>query len=92
MRKLKHNLEHTLIALDQLVYCVIGTILSLFNPKIEVWADMTVSAQAHRLSNKGYWYGKLLEKTINIIFFNKNHCKEAYESEKNNSHLPDDMS
>lgn len=87
-----HNLKQTLIALDQLVYCVCGSILSVFNPKIEVWADMTVSAQAYRLSEKGYWYGKLLEKTINTIFLNKNHCKEAYDSELNNKHLPDDLS
>lgn len=86
-----NNLKQTLIALDQLGYCIIGSVLSIFNPKIEVWADMTISAQAYRLSSKGYWYGKLLEKTINTVFLDKNHCKEAHESEVNNRHLPKDV-
>lgn len=86
-----HNLKQTLIAVDQLAYCVIGSVLSVFNPKIEVWADMTISAQAYRLSEKGYWYGKLLKGAINAIFFDRNHCKEAYESELAREHLPNDL-
>lgn len=86
-----HNLKQTLIALDQLVYCVIGGLISIVNPKVQVWADMTVSAQAYRLSEKGYWYGKFLEGVINTVFFNKDHCKGAYEAELTNKHLPDDL-
>lgn len=88
---MKHNLTQLLIAFDQLVYCFIGSILGIFNKNIKVYADMTVSAQAHRLALKGYWYGKFLEKFINCVFFNKKHCEEAYNSEKENKHLPSDM-
>lgn len=89
---IKHNFLQILIALDQLLYCIIGFVLGVFNRKIEVYADMTISAQAYRLASKGYTYGKCLQAFINLIFWNKNHCKEAYESELNRSHLPDDIS
>lgn len=86
----RHNILQVLIALDQLIYCIIGTFLGIFNNKIQVYADMTVSAQAYRLSSKGYWYGKALEKVINCIFRDASHCKSAYESELNREHLPKD--
>lgn len=88
-----HNLMQILIAIDQLVYCIIGTFLSIFNHKISVYADMTISAQAHRLAIKDYWYGHYLEAGINFLFrpWEFEHCKKAYESELSNSHLPPDM-
>lgn len=50
------------------------------------WADETLSSRAHRLSEKG---NKTPKKFINLIFFlQKDHCKEAYESERFRYHLP----
>lgn len=88
-----HNLKQTLIAFDQLVYCVFGTLLSIFNRKIKVYADLTISAQSYRLEQKDLWYGKFLRATIDLMFrpFGKQHCYLAYLSEKNSSHLPDDL-
>lgn len=88
---MKHNITQLLISLDQFMYCFIGTILSLFNNNIQVYADMTISAQAYRLSQRGYWYGRALQKVINCLFFDSEHCKKSYESEINNKHLPDDV-
>lgn len=88
-----HNLKNCLIALDQFLYCIAGTLLSVFNWKIRVYADMTLSAQVHRLALKNYWYGIYLEYLINFLFrpFEFEHCRKAYESELANKHLPDDM-
>lgn len=85
---MKHNLKQLMISFDQFMYCFIGTILGIFNKKIQVYADMTISAQAYRLAEKGYWYGKVLQCFINLVFFNKNHCKESYEAEIKREHIP----
>jgi hypothetical protein len=54
-----------LIALDQLIN-------TIFNG----WADETISARSYRTNNK------LAMKLINTLFFwQKEHCKGAYESE-----------
>lgn len=88
-----HNLKQTLIAFDQLVYCLVGTILSIFNHKIEVYADLTISAQSYRLADKGKWYGKAMRFSIDLLFriFERDHCYKAYLSEKQGTHLPNDV-
>lgn len=88
-----HNLKQVLIAVDQLIYCIIGSILSIFNHKIKVYADLTISAKAYIMDSKGKWYGKLLRVTIDLLFriFEKDHCYKSYLSEKNGSHLPKDV-
>lgn len=88
-----HNLKQTLIAFDQLVYCLLGSLLSIFNHKITVYADLTISAQAYRLADKGKWYGKAMRFTIDLLFrvFEKDHCYNAYLSEKKGGHLPEDV-
>jgi hypothetical protein len=49
------------------------------------FADETLSARAWRLREQS----SLPYKVINGLFFwQENHCKEAYESEVNNKHLP----
>lgn len=88
-----HNLKQVMIAIDQLLYCIIGSLLSIFNHKIKVYADLTISAQAYRLAEKGKWYGKLMRATIDLLFriFEEDHCKKSYESELKGSHLPEDI-
>lgn len=90
---MKDNFKQWLISLDQFLFCSVAFFLSLFNHNINVYADLTLSAQAYRLSQRGYWYGRLLEKLINLLFafFEADHCKKAYESELKNNHLPEDM-
>jgi len=49
------------------------------------YADETLSARAWRLREQSPFPYKF----INALFFwQENHCKEAYESEMNNKHLP----
>lgn len=86
-----HNFKQVLIAFDQLVYCIFGTFFGIFNSNVKVYADMTVSAQAYSLAQRGYWYGRVLEKVINCIFWDKDHCKNSYQAELENKHLPEDM-
>lgn len=90
---MKHNCKQVLIALDQLVYCFVGCCLSLFNSKITVYADMTISAQAYRLEKKGLWYGRLMCCAIDLLFrpIEHEHCRLSYESELNRAHSPADM-
>lgn len=87
-----HNLKQTLIALDQFLFCLTGLILSLFNSKISVYADFTISAQAYRLELRNTWYGRLMRKSIDLLFspFEKEHCKKSYEAEMSHGHLPQD--
>lgn len=92
--KIWKNLLQVLIAFDQLIYCLIATILSIFNPSINAYADLTISAQAYR--KRDTWYGKILKFLIDTLFYCislgsiKNHCEDAYKSELNNKHLPQD--
>lgn len=49
------------------------------------YADETLSARSYRA--RDYWYGRFMMHFINALFFNRNHCKEAYEREHD---LPDE--
>ena len=68
-----------LIALDQLVNTFFGGM-----------ADETMSSRAHRLKiERGR---KVPSMLINSVFFwQKDHCKAAYESELERAHLPETM-
>ena len=68
-----------LIALDQLVNTFFGGM-----------ADETMSSRAHRLKiERGRKWASLI---INRMFFwQKDHCKAAYESELERAHLPETM-
>lgn len=68
-----------LVAVDQLINTFFGGM-----------ADETLSSRAHRLKiERGR---KLASAVINVIFFwQKDHCKEAYESELKRAHLPETM-
>lgn len=57
----------------------------LANALFKGWADETISSRAHRELPTA-------EKVINAIFFwQKEHCKGAYESEKARKHLPPEL-
>lgn len=68
-----------LIAIDQLVNTFFGGM-----------ADETMSSRAHRLKiERGR---KVPSMLINWVFFwQKDHCKAAYESELERAHLPETM-
>ena len=68
-----------LVALDQLMNTFFGG-----------YADETISSRSHRayVSGKRKW----TRNVVNALFFwQKDHCKEAYESEIERSQLPVEM-
>ena len=72
-RKLKRYGYHVVIAIDQ-----------LFNALTGGAADETLSSRAYRgamLAKQPKKRWRVLYRVINGIFFDRNHCKTAYESE-----------
>lgn len=69
-----------LIALDQLVNALLGG-----------WADETLSSHAHRGHRNGKWYG-FMRHIINLMFFwQVDHCKDAFHSERIGRQLPPEL-
>ena len=95
LQVIKHNFWQTIISIDQFVHCFGFLIISIFcffknilKPK--VWADETLSSHCWRwhINQIRDWPYKL----IDIIFFwEKDHCKNSYESERNRRHLPPEL-
>ena len=68
------------IAIDQLVNAVCGG-----------WADETISSVSWRKRGEGKQW-ELLRCIIDALFFwQKDHCRCAYESEKERRHLPPEL-
>ena len=68
------------IAIDQLVNAICGG-----------WADETISSVAWRKRGEGKQW-ELLRCVIDALFFwQKDHCRCAYESEKERRHLPPEL-
>jgi hypothetical protein len=85
MKTLLHNLKQLLIALDQLANVLIGLVCGY-----QSWSDETLSAKAYRLElERGRtWARKIIDT---LFFWDKNHCKESYESEVLKRQLPPSM-
>ena len=85
MKTFLHNVKQLLICVDQLANVLIGL---CGNRK--AWADETMSAHAHRLEleHGRSWARKLIDA---LFWFDKNHCKESYESEVLKRQLPPSM-
>ena len=68
-----------LIAIDQ-----------LFNTLLGGYADETLSSRAYRLElERGRSWGRKFVDTL--LWFDKDHCKESYESEIERRQLPPSM-
>ncbi|MBN6079903.1 DNA helicase UvrD [Aggregatibacter actinomycetemcomitans] len=81
--KLKKWGYHVVVAIDQ-----------LFNALIGGAADETLSSRTYRgamLAQKPRKRWRVLYRLINGIFFDRNHCKTAYESEINRRQYPADF-
>lgn len=71
--------KNLFIAVDQLIFAFFGGS-----------CDETLSSYAYRREQAGK--GKALRVLIDCLFFFENeHCRQAYESEKERRHLPDDF-
>lgn len=74
---------HLLIAIDQ-----------LFNAIFAGAADETISSRCYRgaiLAPKPKLKWRIAYKFVNAIFFDRNHCETAYESEVNRKQFPADF-
>jgi len=76
------------IAVDQLVN---AAVMPLFTWSLG-YADETLSARAWRVKQRNKVWGKLFVPVIDLLFFwqGPNHCKNAYEKERNKAGLPAD--
>ena len=72
--------EQIPIAIDQLIKTLFGG-----------WADETISSVAWRKRQEGKGWA-ILRRVIDTLFFwQENHCRTAYESEKNRRQLPPEL-
>jgi len=70
------KLKQVAIAFDQLLNAILGG-----------WSRETLSSRAWRQQHKKRW--AIARKVIDAIFFwERDHCKTAYESEVSLKHLP----
>lgn len=76
-QKAKSYGYHLLIAIDQ-----------LFNAIFAGAADETISSRCYRGAQAGKRKWVIAEKFVNALFFDKTHCKTAYESEVNRKQYP----
>ena len=72
--------EQIPIAIDQLVNALFGG-----------WADETISSVAWRKRGKGKGWEAMQLVIDRLFFWQKNHCKTAYESELQRRHLPPEL-
>ena len=69
---MKAWLLNVAIAVDQLV-----------NAALAGTPDETLSSRAHRMRAKGHrWWGWTAAAIDALFFFDPNHCRKAYESER----------
>ena len=76
--RVARQVDQTWVAVDQ-----------LFNVLTGGWADETFSSRTWR--NREKYPFKLLHPIINAIFFNKNHCENAFNSERVYDDLPPEL-
>lgn len=74
---MKFWLNQVLVAIDQLINALIGG-----------WADETLSSCAYRMDQKGARAAPLRCLIDTIFFWQPEHCKQAFESERNRLQLP----
>jgi len=69
-------MNQLLIAIDQTI-----------NAALLGWADETLSSRCYRLSRDGkrQWPRVIIDR---IFFWQLEHCKQSYESERKRLHLP----
>ena len=72
--------EQIPIAVDQLINTICGG-----------WADETISSRAYRMQEKSSKFVKLRKLIDSLFFWQTNHCRSAYESEKNRRQLPPEL-
>lgn len=82
---LRHNGWQMLLHLDQGLGIIVSTLF-----KERAFADLTLSANAYRWERDGIrrWPRVWLDR---LFFWQKGHCKDAYDYEVELGHFPEDM-
>lgn len=82
MKKKLHNFKQFLIAIDQLFNVLICVFL-----REQAYADESISSHSWRWDRDGvrHWPRKLID---GLFFWQKEHCKSAYEAEKKRLQAP----
>lgn len=69
--------RHILIAVDQLLNTLLGG-----------WPDETLSSRAYRLALVGSPWPMRVIDVLALVFGDKDHCRESYESERTRAQAP----
>lgn len=93
---IRHNGWQTIVSLDQTLHCLGGLLSSLLLACIRapalpaVWADETLSSHCWRWHLYGIrsWPCRLVDT---LFWWQKAHCRSAYESERDGQQLPPEL-
>lgn len=82
-----HNLKQLTIAIDQLAHIAIFMLCAPFKRH---YADETLSSHCWRLDKDDVckWPRRIIDL---LLFFDKDHCRESYESERLGRQLPPEL-
>ena len=91
-----HNWHQALVSLDQALYNVGGAIWAILAcavlcmPTGKTYADETLSSRAWRWEQDSVrsWPRRLIDK---LFFWEPNHCRESYRSEREGRQLPPEL-
>ena len=97
---IRHDAWQAVVSIDQALHCLGGLLVALLLVCVPgvvrpvllpvVWADETLSSRCWRWHLYGMrsWPCRL----VNMLFWwQKNHCRSAYESEREGRQLPPEM-
>lgn len=79
---MRHWAYQVFIACDQLINALLGG-----------YGDETLSSYSYRLDRDGKPWGRFWRPLIDALFFwqGPEHCRKAYEKERQRIHLPPEM-
>lgn len=93
---IRHDAWQTVVSIDQALHCLGGLLVALLLACIldaalpVVWADETLSSRCWRWHLDGVrsWPYRLVD---GLFWWQKNHCRSAYESERKGRQLPPEL-
>lgn len=77
MDEVKQRIYFLCLAIDQLGNVLLGG-----------WPDETLSSRAFRMSGRTKLWTFAHKAIDTLLFFDENHCEEAYINERQRRHLP----
>ena len=92
----KHNAYQALVSMDQALYNLGGALWALLAcvlrtmPTGRTWADESLSSRAYRGEQNGVrsWPRRLIDR---LFFWEPNHCRKSFQSEREGRQLPPEL-